>query len=497
MITLISPYSDITSYPVRILSAYLKSHGLKSRLIFLPNPEHLIFQRPADPRYSYDEKTISQLIDLCSGSSLIGISFFSSNLPQAVYLTRRIKEKLSIPVVWGGKHPSAEPEEALSYADMVCIGEGEEAVVELLKKIEGKEDYLNTQNMWFKQNGTIIKNPIRPLLQNLDLLAFPDYSFEGHYIREIGTNKIVPLIPSIFKEYLLPESPTNLLPYETLFSRGCPYSCTYCYSFKEIYAGQKYLRFRSIDNIMQELEIMKAKLDHIQMIWFLDDNIFALPIDKIKEFCRNYKERIGLPMSFAGHPLNINEEKLGYFTEAGMRGLHMGVQSGSKRIQALYKRHMPEEKILDAVHAVNRFKDTLLPIYDFITDNPYETNEDIIDSIKLALKFPRPRRIQAFSLMFFPGTELRKQAQQEGLISRDDENNIYNRDFGDFYIRKKKYLNFVFPLFNVNVPNFIIEILINKHMVRLLDRPVVNEILFGIMAFFKELREIIKRRRNK
>jgi len=479
------------------LSAYLRSKGLKSRLIFLPEAEHLNFQTPTDPRYPYDDKTINQLIGLCSGSSLIGISLLSSNFPHAVYLTKRIKEKLDIPVAWGGKHPSAKPGDSLSYADMVCVGEGEEALVELLEKIEGGEDYRSTQNMWFKQDGALIKNPKRRLLQNLDLLPFPDYSYDEHYIREIGTNKIVPLTPGIFKEYLLPESPVNLLPYETLFSRGCPYSCTYCYSFKGIYEGERYLRFRSIENTMQELELMKARLGHIQMIWFLDDNIFILPIEKIKEFCQHYKQRIGLPMSFAGHPLNISEEKLAYFTEAGMKGIHMGVQSGSKRIQGLYKRQMPEEKILEAVYAINRFKDALVPVYDFITDNPYETNEDIIDSIKLALKFPKPRRIQVFSLMFFPGTELRVQAQQEGLISKDDENNIYNLDFGSFHTRKKKYLNFVFLLFNRNAPNFIIKMLINRHLVGLLDRPVINEILFGIIVFLNWIRERIKRRRNK
>ena len=496
MITLISPYSDITSYPVRILSACLRSKGFKSRLIFLPDLKHMTFQSPADPRYPYDEKTVNQVIDLCRGSSLIGISFFSSNFPHAVYLTKRIKERLDIPVVWGGKHPSAQPEDSLLYTDMVCIGEGEEVVAELLGKIERGEDYHDTQNMWFKRNGTLIKNPNRPLLQNLDMIPFPDYSFDDHYIREIETNEIVPLTPAIFKEYLPQESPTRLLPYETLFSRGCPYSCTYCYSFKEVYAGQKYLRFRSIENIMQELELMKAKFAHIQMIWFVDDNIFVLPIEKIKEFCRNYKERIGLPMSFAGHPLNISEEKLAYFTEAGMRGIHMGVQSGSQRIQRLYKRRMPEEKILKAVHAIHRFKDTLVPVYDFITDNPYETNDDIIDSIKLALKFPRPRLLQVFSLMFFPGTELREQAEEEGLISKDDKTNIFRRDFGDFYIRKKKYLNLVFPLFNLNAPNFIIKILINKHVVALLDRPMINEMLFGISGFLKKIRDAIKIRRN-
>ena len=62
--------------------------------------------------------------------------------------------------------------------------------------------------------------------------------------------------------------------------------------------------------------------------------------------------------------------------------------------------------MLKAAHAINKFRDSLLPLYDFIIDNPYETDEDIIKTLRLILTLPRPYGIMVFSLAFYPGSEL-------------------------------------------------------------------------------------------
>ena len=489
MITLISLTADVTAYSIRILSAYLRNKGFNTRLIFLPDAESESYEAPSDT-IPYKQNTLDQLVDLCKDSSLIGISLFTSDFPNAVYLTRHLKKNLSIPIIWGGKHPSAKPEQSLLHADMVCVGEGEEALTALLRKIESGQDYHNTQNLWIKQNGTIIKNPNEPIIEDLDLLPFQDYSFDNHYIGEQETGKIIQLTPEVLKKYLYPERLIGLIPYQTLFSRGCPFSCTYCFSFKEMYKGQKYLRFRSTENMVKELELIKNKLPYIQMIWFVDDNIFTLSTEKIHEFCQIYKKRVGMPMSFAGHPRDITEEKLSLFIDAGLIITHIGIQTGSNRTRKLYKRNVSDESILKAVRILHKFKDSLAAsYYDVITDNPYETNEDFADTIRLLLKFPKPRHIKLFSLVFLPGTELYEKAKLDGILPEENELNNYRKNFLSFYYRKKKYLNFIFPLLNKNIPNVLIKILINKYVTFLLDRPLINELLFKTAAFFRELRK--------
>ncbi|MBI2472550.1 MAG: cobalamin B12-binding domain-containing protein [Planctomycetes bacterium] len=489
MITLISLSTDVTAYSTRILSAYLRGKGLNTRLIFLPNVEFESHDAIPDA-VPYDKNTINQVIDLCKGSSLIGISLFTSDFPNAIYLVKHIKNNLNIPVIFGGKHPSAKPEQSLLYADMVCIGEGEEALTELLQKIESRQDYYNTRNLWIKHNGAIIKNPNRSIIENLDSVPFPDYSCDDHYAWETGTDEIIRLTPEILKKYMFPEGNTGLIPYKTLFSRGCPFSCTYCYSFKKMYKGQKYLRFRSIENIIQELELIKKNLPYIQMVELLDDNIFALSLEKIDEFCHTYKRRIWLPMYFTGHPKDITEDKLSRFINAGLIITCMGVQTGSKQTKKLYKRNVPDETILKAVHAVHKFKNSLVASeYDVILDNPYETNENLVETIRLLLKFPKPRHFKLFSLTFFPGTELYEKAKQDGILSEEDEFNEYKKNYFGFLYRKRKYLNFIFLFLNQNVPDFIIKILINKHVISLFDRPLINEFLFRTLTSLKKFRE--------
>lgn len=492
MITLISPYTDITAYPVRILSGFLKSKGVSTRIIFTPNIEYDSFKTTPPPQEIYSSRMISQLVKLCNDSSLIGFSFFSMDFYNVVYLTECLKKRLKVPVVWGGKHVSAKPEHALQYADMICIGEGEEALYELVEKVENKDDYSGVKNIWIKRNGELIKNPVRKAIEDLNLIPLPDYSFDEHYVYNMRDDRIDPLTPETIGKYIPPESPTGMLCYGTLFSRGCPYSCTYCFSFKKMYTGQKYLRFRSIENLMQELELMKRKLPFIQMISLFDDNIFALNDDKIREFCKAYKERIDLPLVFVGYPTDVTVEKLSCLVDAGLIRMHIGVQTGSARTRRLYKRNIPNEAILNAATAMNKFKDNILPSYDVIIDNPYENDEDLVETIKLLIKIPKPRDFSIFSLTFFPGTELYDKAKRDSILSDNDELNEYSKSYNSFYYRKKKYLNFIFLLVRKGVPGFIINILINKYVIFLLDRPIINNLLANIVSLMKSIRKTKK-----
>ena len=67
-----------------------------------------------------------------------------------------------MPVIWGGSGPTLEPEWALQHADMVCVGEGEELIVELAERLDAGADYSDLQGLWLKRDGEIIRNPTPP-----------------------------------------------------------------------------------------------------------------------------------------------------------------------------------------------------------------------------------------------------------------------------------------------------------------------------------------------
>ena len=88
-------------------------------------------------------------------------------------LTKRHSEALTI---CGGAHATLRPDEviAIDGVDMVCIGEGEGAIFDLCQRLEEGRDTSDIPNLWVKKNGVVHRNPVRPLIADLDDLPFPD-----------------------------------------------------------------------------------------------------------------------------------------------------------------------------------------------------------------------------------------------------------------------------------------------------------------------------------
>jgi radical SAM superfamily enzyme YgiQ (UPF0313 family) len=125
---------------------------------------------------------LDEVVELCRGSDLIGISFMTHFFDRARQLTEHLKKNLKAPIIWGGIHPTVRPEESLDYADLVLVGEGEEAFLELVDNLAAGKDIQHLENIWMKKGQEIIKNPLRPLIQDLDRLPAFDFSLEEHYL---------------------------------------------------------------------------------------------------------------------------------------------------------------------------------------------------------------------------------------------------------------------------------------------------------------------------
>lgn len=208
-------------------------------------------------------------------------------------------------------------------------------------------------------------------------------------------------------------------------SRGCPFTCSYCCNniFMKIYHGKgKYVRRRSVDNVIEELAGAKERYENLKMIFFHDD-VFTINHKWIKEFSSKYKEHFTTKFGCYCHPEVVNEEIIGMLSYAGLGGVIMGIQSGCESVRAkYYKRRHSNQKILEAARILHKYKITCN--YDFILDNPMETHEDKINGLKLVLDLPRPLNIQLVSLRHFPETELTNLLLQKNLISeRDVEGN--------------------------------------------------------------------------
>ncbi|MBF0368879.1 MAG: B12-binding domain-containing radical SAM protein [Magnetococcales bacterium] len=444
-ITLISPYPDITAYGLRILSAYLRENGHRARILFLPDPLGDDLQFGIE---RYTPEVLKQVAELCQDEDLIGITLMTNHFDPAQQITRQLKaSQVKAPIIWGGVHPTSRPEECLEYCDMVCVGDGEESLLELADRMEKGEDYTSVPNIHIKNGDTVVKNGIRALTKDLDTFPMPDYGVKDHFI--IHEGQVIPMTLDLMKHFLQCGTVSGYIGaigYQMMTGRGCPHKCSYCFNdkIKGLYEGQVYLRWRSTESIMQELEWVKENMPFVGFVWISDDAFFARNRKNLREFCDEYKKRIGLPFSCLASPLTISEEKMEMLVDAGLVYVQMGIQSGSAKMQDLYNRKkMSNRLVLKATHIINKYKDKMVPpSYDFILDAPNETTDDVVESLRLIADLPKPFKLQPFAMVLYPGTKLYDMSKEQGLI-QDENKEIYNKSYT---MREYNYLNLLITL---------------------------------------------------
>jgi anaerobic magnesium-protoporphyrin IX monomethyl ester cyclase len=477
-IVLISPGPvDLYSPGVRSLSAFLKREGHKVRMIILQG-KITGYRFKKNFIYHYKDSLITDVVEHCKGFDLVGVSFMTNWFDRAVQVTEAIKGNTNLPVIWGGDHATVAPEVCIDYVDMVCIGEGEEALLELVNKMDHGGDISKIRNLWVRVNDKVAKKTVRPLITDLDSLPFIDYELEDDYvINQDGTGLVKldkPLLKRLTAYY--PDVNGNYLAaYKTMITRGCPLKCAYCgiYAIKALYKGENYLRRRSNQNMIDELLEAKEKLDFIQIIHFQDDVFFSTSTDNIRKFCELYKTHIGLPFRVQASPNTTNEKKLDLMIDVGLTFTELGVQSGSRRTLNMYERSITNERLLKTIDMINKRKDKLNPPdYHLIIDNPWEDIEDLKETLRLLWKLPRPYHILLSSLTFYPGTALYKKAKEEGLI-KDEKSEIYRKHF---ITPKGSYINFIIYLTTLDYfPRWILKLMIADILIKIFHREYFNK----------------------
>jgi radical SAM superfamily enzyme YgiQ (UPF0313 family) len=377
-----------------MVSASLKAHGYFVQLIFLPR-SFLV---------RYNQKLLKRLVETVRDCGMVGLSVMSESVLNAIQITQALKERVPAVVVWGGVHPTIRPNECLQFADVVCVGEGEIAAVELAARIAANVPYDNVPGMWTKTNT----RRLRPLLQDIDALPFPDHDYSSHLISV--RNNIVPLTMKRWAEQTGGE-------YFAMATRGCPFGCTYCANnaVNKLYPGQRILRKRSPGNLTQELVKAKGTLP-VSRIVLDDDSFFMNAASDVRRFAQSYKEQVALPLAIMGaHPTTITEEKLAPLVDAGLTSVRIGIQSASENTRKLYRRNHTIEQIRKAVHILERHPQVERK-YDVILDNPWESDSDLRETLFLFLSFQPPYKLILYSLEYYPGTDLHAMALAHGLV---------------------------------------------------------------------------------
>jgi radical SAM superfamily enzyme YgiQ (UPF0313 family) len=463
-ILLVSPIEDVSVPSLRYLSAYLKKQGHATTLVLLP----WAFTDPAlNPTNSflcpYPEDVLDQVADLSAGADMVGLSLMSCHFDNSVRITRHLRKRYRGPIIWGGTHPTIRPAECLQYADLVCVGEGEISFAALADRMDsgGAWEGASIPGILDRTSTNTASPAPGSLVQDLDLLPLPDYELDRQFVLFQG--RLVPMTAP-----LLATCMGNS--YQAMFSRGCPYACTYCFnnSLMRLYGCRLPVRWRSLELQIAELEEAKRLLPDLRVIGFADDAFLSRPAADLDAFTQRYRERIDLPFMLLATPRSVTVEKIARLTAAGLYHIGIGIQSGSERIyKKLYHRPESLKEVLAASHNIVEgarvSRKRVMVRYDFILDNPWEEESDAVDSIRFCLRLPRPFNIAMFSLTFYPGTALYEKARTEGKI-HDDLTQIYR--FSQL-VPRRTYMNGVYAAVSANAPRWIIRMLLWRRLRRL------------------------------
>ena len=304
-----------------------------------------------------------------------------------------------VKIIFGGHHPTFEPESVISQAsvDALCIGEGDQNIVPLVQYFSNEGHTAIIPGTWIKTTSAIVRSSVGPLVGDLDSLPMPDAS--DYY-----------------------SNGTSDTSYAVITSRGCPYSCSYCGSsaIKSMYKGLgKYLRKRSPSSVISELREAISRFP-IKYIAFVDD-VFTMDAKWLKVFLSEYKKFISLPYYCLVHPDSIEEDTIQLLHDTGCTNIKMGVQHVNKDICVnSFHRSIDLDKIRRIISAAKRIGIRIKT--DYIIGAPGETEKDLNDMASF-IKEVKADDIFVFFLRYYPGTKLLKQAIDEGTFSEDE---VYN-----------------------------------------------------------------------
>lgn len=380
---------------IEYLSSFLKDRHINTHLFFDPGFDDIFFlkQRKSQKKFTKLKKAISSF-----KPDLVALTSVTLTFGPIREMADIIKKEFNIPTVIGGVHATTLQDSMfeLGCFDYICIGEGENALYELVKAIKGERDH-NIPNIWYKKDDKLVRNAPAPLIRDLDCLPFPDKDL--YYKEKVFSSR-----------------------YTIMTSRGCPYRCSYCVNelYHRLYTRQPVIRRRSVDNVIEELLQARDRYN-IKKVRFYDD-VFTVNRPWLEEFYEKYRKNINIPFHCNISPQNIDADLLKLLTESGCKAVSMGVQSGSSRVREfIMERKMKNEEIIHAADMVRNAGIKLLT--ELIFAVPGETEEEMWQTVELNKRL-RPHNTASFNFYPFPGVKLTDTCLKMGMLCRENYNNV-------------------------------------------------------------------------
>ena len=302
--------------------------------------------------------------------------------------------------VTGGQHFTATAQESLAAypeIDFIVRGEGERTFAELVKCSGEKSSLAQINGLSFRQDGKIVHNPPRSLIENLEDLPFPGYH----------------LVKNLVRQYHFSVMAGEKTPYALIEgSRGCSHECTFCTQWRHWEARW---RVKSAKRIADEMDYCSKSFGS-EFIWLTDDNFGAgtRPREIAAEIIkREMPSDVSWFVQARCDDIIRNKEALPKLRESGLNWVLLGVENSSPSTLEGFKKGITPE---DARTAVKLLKENGIFAHAmFIIGQRKDTHESIVQLKDFANELD-PDLAMFGILTPFPGTEIYQEAERNGWI---------------------------------------------------------------------------------
>lgn len=312
---------------------------------------------------------------------IVGISVISTKSFGDSEKISLAAKKHGAKVVWGGIFASLDPEFIFNNIDIdfISIGEGEESWLELADTLEKGGNPKNIAGLAYKENGKVVYTPEREFT-DLSILPQMDFSL-------IDVDKYLGPMYGCRKTALL------------YISKGCYGQCTFCFNSK---FHRRCHRERPLEVFFAEVRYLMEN-HGVDCIYFADE-LFGKNKNHLRYLCKAFIDS-GLGFKW------VAQTRAGYFDledykmmkEAGCIAVDFGIETGSPTMLETIKKNIPYEKIKETFELCKEAE--IITLANFIIGFPDETEEQLRDTIRMAMDIPATQRT-FFFFMPGPGSEL-------------------------------------------------------------------------------------------
>ncbi len=342
--------------------------------------------------------------------SVIGVYCMITMQDEALSLAQQVRGK-ALTVV-GGPYPSGEPETFVDHFDLVAVGEGEDTIVSIMRRLDDKI-WDDIPGLVFKRDGELVKTTARHRMKDMSDLPLP-------YRGDVPNDEYIAYWRRHWKDATTP----------LMSTRGCPFRCDFCHKavFGDLFSA------RPVESVVSEMrEIAELGYDHV---WMSDD-LFTLNYRRTFELAKAIEEaRLPLTWECLSRVTHVDQPLFEQMRRAGCKRIFFGIESGDERVLKEMKKGITPDHARSAVEAC--VGAGIKAAGFFMVGYIGETTDSLIKSINFSSSLPLD--YVSYTIAYpLPGTgfyERVKERRLHGEWHKVRHNRLlFNTDFSEHKLR--------------------------------------------------------------